>query len=166
MAVKVDINIGFLPLILRDPRLPVARIDKVDNTERDIVEMFLIVFTEQTPALWRPAQAVDPRNEVLAGAKRPHSPAASSSTAPPASHGTKTSGVSRQTKEQEGGNDQNAFAGCRPDGSGRILHAFLTNVQQFDLLGLFATNGGLCELARSSAKRGSFLKIFIQRMIR
>ncbi|SAG36493.1 Uncharacterised protein [Enterobacter cloacae] len=59
MAVEIDINIRFVAQVLRNPRLPVAWIDKIDDPERDIVDMFLIVLTEQSPAFWGSAQAVN-----------------------------------------------------------------------------------------------------------
>jgi hypothetical protein len=31
VAIKIDINIGLLPQILGDPRLPVARVDQINN---------------------------------------------------------------------------------------------------------------------------------------
>lgn len=46
-------------------------------------------------------------------------------------------------KEQEGSNDQNGFADAVRAAQSVLFMGFLANIQQFNLLSLFATNGGL-----------------------
>ena len=59
VAAKIDVDIRLLAEVLRDPRLPVARVDKIDNAEGNIIDMFLVVFTKQPPAFRHAAQAVN-----------------------------------------------------------------------------------------------------------
>lgn len=40
VAAKIDVDIRLLAEVLRDPRLPVARVDKIDNAEGNIIDMF------------------------------------------------------------------------------------------------------------------------------
>jgi hypothetical protein len=67
VAVEIDINIGLLAEVLGDPRLPVARIDEIDNAQRDIIDMLLIVFAKQTPAFGTPRRQWISRSDVLRG---------------------------------------------------------------------------------------------------
>ncbi len=79
VAVEIDINIGLLPQVLGNPGLPVARIDEIDNAQRDVIDLLLIVFAKQSPALRDAPQAMDfaQRGATRRGIN-PHSPAASS----------------------------------------------------------------------------------------
>ena len=74
MTVEIDINIGLLSQVLGDPWLPVARIDEIDNTQRDVIDMFLIVFAKQTPAFGNAPQAVNfaQRGAARRGIDPPH----------------------------------------------------------------------------------------------
>ena len=144
MAVKVDINIGFMPQILCNPWLPVARIDKVNNPEGDIVDMFLIVLTEQAPALRGAAQAVNFTQRGFG--RRRKSPTARRLTV--AAHRPRATGQTHpastdRRKEQEGGHNQDRLANAIRTTQGVLFMSLLTNVQQFNLLGLFTANGGL-----------------------
>ncbi|MNL35153.1 hypothetical protein D3C87_1571650 [compost metagenome] len=58
LAVKVDIHVGGLAQILGDIRLPVRRINKIDDAERDIADLPLIRFAKQPPTLGGATQAV------------------------------------------------------------------------------------------------------------
>ena len=59
VAAEVDIDIRLLAEVLRNPWLPVARVDKVDNAEGNIIDMFLVIFAKQSPAFRHAAQAVN-----------------------------------------------------------------------------------------------------------
>lgn len=68
MAVEIDINIGLLSEVLGDPGLPVARIDEIDNAQRDIIDMFLIVFAEQPQRFGTPRRQWISRSAARRGA--------------------------------------------------------------------------------------------------
>ena len=107
--------------------------------------MFLIVFTEQAPALWRPAQAVDLAQRGFSRwSKETPKPAGQQQHRAASQPGDKH--IRREQadeKEQEGSNDQNGFTDAVRAAQGVLFMRFLANVQQFDLLCLFATNGRL-----------------------
>ncbi len=65
MTVEIDINIGLLTQILSNVGLPVAGIDQIDNSQRDIIDLLLVVLAKQTPAAGRAAQAVDLTQGIL-----------------------------------------------------------------------------------------------------
>ncbi|AZH72696.1 Hypothetical protein FORC80_0339 [Salmonella enterica subsp. enterica serovar Virchow] len=48
MAIKVNINIRLLPKILRNVGLPVGRVNKVDDAQRNIVNLLLIILPKQS----------------------------------------------------------------------------------------------------------------------
>lgn len=48
VAAEVDIDIRLLAEVLRNPWLPVARVDKVDNAEGNIIDMFWL-FSPNNP---------------------------------------------------------------------------------------------------------------------
>ncbi|CWX93732.1 Uncharacterised protein [Salmonella enterica subsp. enterica serovar Typhi] len=59
MAIKVNINIRLLPKILRNVRLPVGRVNKVDDAQGNIVNLLLIILPKQSPAAGRSPQTVN-----------------------------------------------------------------------------------------------------------
>ena len=59
VAVEIDIDIGLLAEILSNVGLPVCGIDQVDNTELNIVDLFLIVFAKQSPTTGCTAQTMN-----------------------------------------------------------------------------------------------------------
>jgi hypothetical protein len=109
VAVEIDINIGLLSEVLGDPRLPVARIDEIDNAQRDIIDMFLIVFTKQPQRLGTPRRQWISRSDVLRGGINPHRPAAKQQPAAQ-QPGEKRWAHQAEIKQQESGDDQDRFA--------------------------------------------------------
>ena len=128
--------------------------------------MLLIVFTKQTPALGRTAQAVDLTQRGF-GWRSEQSPQPGCQQQHRAASQPGDEHIRRQQadkKEQEGGDDQNGLTNAVRAAQGILFMRLLTNVQQFDLLCLFATDGGLRRTCALKRKTLGFLKVLIQRV--
>ena len=128
--------------------------------------MLLIVFTKQTPALGRTAQTVDLSQRGF-GRRGEQSPQPGSQQQHRTTGQPGDKHIRRQQadkKEQEGGDDQNGFPNAVRAAQGILFMRLLANVQQLDLLSLFATDGGLRRTCALKRKTRGFLKVLIQRV--